>query len=76
VTRQTIYGFIAAEKITYPVRLLRRVLHVSASVFYDWLHCGRPHVSEEDLTDAHDANLLREAWVAHRRTCGVRRLKS
>jgi len=31
VTRETIYGFVAAEKTTYPVRLLCRVLQVSPS---------------------------------------------
>ena len=40
VTRETIYGFIAAEKTTCPVRLLCRVLQVSASAFYDWINRG------------------------------------
>ncbi len=74
MTRHRIYGFIAAEKTTYPVRLLCRVLQVSASAFYAWLHCDRPTVSDEDLDDAHSANVLRDAWVAHRRTYGARRL--
>jgi hypothetical protein len=42
VTRETIYGFIAAEKTTYPVRLLCRVLQVSTSAFYDWIGRGSP----------------------------------
>ena len=74
MTRETIYGFIAAEKTTYPVRLLCRVLQVSASAFYDWIGRGSPRVSDTDLDDAHAANQLREAWVEHRRTYGSRRL--
>jgi putative transposase len=54
VTRETIYGFIAAEKTTYPVRLLCRVLQVSTSAFYDWIHRGRPAISDTDLDDAYD----------------------
>ena len=74
MTRETIYGFIAAEKTTYPVRLLCRVLQVSTSAFYDWIGRGRPVVSDADLDDAHAANQLRDAWVEHRRTYGARRL--
>jgi hypothetical protein len=33
------YRFIAAEKATYPVSLLCRVLRVSRASFYAWLHC-------------------------------------
>jgi transposase InsO family protein len=69
-----IYGFIAAEKTTYPVRLLCRVLQVSASAFYDWSRRGSPAISDGDLDDAHAANQLRDAWVEHRRTYGARRL--
>ncbi|MEV1296191.1 hypothetical protein [Pseudonocardia sp. NPDC049635] len=42
MTRETIYGFVAAEKTTYPVRLLCRVLAVSPSAFYDWLRPRQP----------------------------------
>ena len=45
--REAIYGFIAAEKTTYPVRLLCRVLQVSASAFYDWINRGSPVISDE-----------------------------
>jgi hypothetical protein len=62
------------EKTTYPVRLLCRVLQVSTSAFYDWIHRGRPAISDTDLDDAYDANQLRDAWAAHRRTYGARRL--
>ena len=55
MTRHEIYGFIAAEKTTYPVRLLCRVLQVSASAFYDWVRRGSPAVSDDDLGDAHRA---------------------
>jgi putative transposase len=74
VTRETIYGFIAAEKTTYPVRLLCRVLQVSTSAFYDWIGRGSPAVSDSDLDDARAAHELRDAWVEHRRTYGARRL--
>jgi hypothetical protein len=74
VTRETIYGFIAAEKTTYPVRLLCRVLQVSTSAFYDWLGRGSPVIPDDDLDDAHAANELHDAWVEHRRTYGARRL--
>jgi putative transposase len=74
VTRETIYGFIAAEQTTYPVRLLCRVLQISTSAFYDWTRRGRPAVSDTDLDDAHVANELHDAWTAHRRTYGARRL--
>jgi hypothetical protein len=74
VTREAIYGFIAAEKTTYPVRLLWRVLQVSTSAFYDWIGRGQPVISEDDLDDAHAANQLHDAWAEHRRTYGARRL--
>ncbi|GAA0910703.1 hypothetical protein [Pseudonocardia zijingensis] len=74
MTRETIYGFIAAEKTAYPVRLLCRVLQVSTSAFYDWIRRGGPAISDGDLDDAHAANQLRDAWVEHRRTYGARRL--
>ena len=74
MTRETIYGFIAAEKTTYPVRLLCRVLQVSASAFYDWTGRGSPVFSDADLHDAHAANQLHDAWAEHRRTYGARRL--
>jgi putative transposase len=74
VTRETTYGFIAAEKTTYPVRLLCRILQVSASAFYDWIGRGSPAVSDTDLDDAHAANELHDAWTQHRRTYGARRL--
>ena len=73
MTREAISGFIAAEKTTYPVRLLCRVLQVSSSAFYDWIRRGRPAISEGDLQDAHAANALHDAWAAHRRTYGARR---
>jgi putative transposase len=74
VTRESIYGFIAAEKTTYPVRLLCRVLQVSASAFYAWIRRGSPAVSGDDLDDALAANELRDTWAEHRRTYGARRL--
>lgn len=72
MTREVLYGFIAAEKTTYPVGLLCRALQVSTSSFYDWIRRGSPAVSTDDLDDAHAANHLRTAWVAHRRSYGAR----
>lgn len=74
MTREMIYGFIAAEKPTYPVRLLCRVLAVSPSAFYDWLRRGSPVISDDDLADAYDADRLHDAWRVHRGTYGARRL--
>jgi putative transposase len=45
VTREAIYGFIAAEKTTYPVRLLCRTQQVSTSAFYDWIRRGSPAIA-------------------------------
>ena len=74
MTREVLYGFIAAEKTTYPVRLLCRTLQVSTSSFYDWIRRGSPVVSDEDLADAYAADQLHDAWVEHRRSYGARRL--
>jgi putative transposase len=60
--------------LTIALRLLCRVLQVSASAFYDWINRGSPMISDDDLDDAHAANQLRDAWVEHRRTYGARRL--
>lgn len=73
MTREQIYGFIPAEKTIYSVRLLCRVLQVSSSTFYDWVRRGSPTVSDDDISDAHEADTLREAWVEHRRSYGARR---
>ena len=64
MTRELLYGFIAAEKTTYPVRLLCRVLQVSASAFYAWVSRGSPVVSEDDLDDACAAALPTQAVTA------------
>jgi len=39
------------------LRLLRRVMQVSASAFYAWVSRGSPVVSEDDLDDACSAAL-------------------
>jgi hypothetical protein len=68
-----IYGFIASEKTTYPVRLLCRVLGVSASAFYDWVaHGSLP--SAQQRRDADRIEVLRQAWAEHRQVYGARRL--
>jgi putative transposase len=65
MTRELRYGFITAEKTTYPVRLLCRVQQVSTSAFYEWVRRGNPVVSNDNLEDAHAANELHDAWAQH-----------
>lgn len=65
------YGFIAAEKAHYPLRLLCRCLRVSRSGFYAWT-TRRPSVrSSEDVRLLHR---LRLVHAIHRRTYGRPRL--
>jgi putative transposase len=68
-----IYGFIASEKTSYPVRLLCRVLGVSASAFYAWAaRDGKP--GSQAKRDAKRIVLIRQAWTEHRQVYGARRL--
>jgi putative transposase len=76
-----IYGFIASEKTSYPVRLLCRVLcrvlGVSASAFYAWAaRDGEP--GPQAKRDAARIVLIRQAWTQawteHRQVYGARRL--
>ena len=47
MSRGAVFGFIAAEKTTYGVRRLCRVLGVSKSAFYDWhARGGGPSAAE------------------------------
>ena len=45
------YEFIAAEKTTYPVRLLCRLLGVGHSAFYQWLRTGGQRAAERQQHD-------------------------
>jgi putative transposase len=59
------YRFIAAEKATYPVSLLCRVLDVSRASFYAWLQRG-PSTREQT-----DQQLLRQISKIHRGSRGT-----
>ena len=73
MSRGAVFGFIAAEKTTYGVRRLCRVLGVSKTAFYDWAaRGGGPTVAE--LAEAYAIEAARQAWVEHRRVYGARRL--
>ena len=59
------YRFLAVEKAAYPVRLLCRVLQVSASGYYAWRQ--RP----ESARARSDRSLLLDIRVAHQRSRGI-----
>jgi hypothetical protein len=69
-----VYEFIAAEKTTYPVRLLCRLLGVGHSAFYQWLRTGRQRTAERQGHDQARAEVARRAWAEHRSVYGARRL--
>ena len=65
--------FIDAEKTTYGVRRLCRVLQVSKTTYYDWVaRAGGPTSHEVD--EAYAIQELRLAWAEHRGVYGARRL--
>lgn len=68
------YEFIAAEKTTYPVRLLCRLLGVGHSAFYQWLRTGRERAADRQRHDQQRAEVARRAWAEHRSVYGARRL--
>ncbi len=73
MSRGAVFDFIAAEKTTYGVRRLCRVLQVSKTAFYDWAsRAGGPTVAE--LEEAYAIEAARQAWAEHRRIYGARRL--
>lgn len=59
------YRFIAAEKATYPVSLLCRVLDVSRASFYAWLQRGPSARAQADQ------QLLRQISKIHRASRGT-----
>lgn len=65
------FGFIAAEKARYPVRLLCRCLGVTRSGYYAWAQ-RRP--SPRALRDGHLIHRLRLVHAIHRRVYGRPRL--
>jgi hypothetical protein len=73
VSRGETFAFIAAEKTTYGVRRLCRVLGVSKTAFYDWAARGGGP-TEAELAEAYAIDELHTAWAEHRRTYGARRL--
>jgi len=73
VSRRAALAFIDAEKTTYGVRRLCRVMHISPSSFYEWAaRRGGPTPAEVD--EAHRVHVAREAFVEHRGVYGARRL--
>ncbi|MEH0986482.1 IS3 family transposase, partial [Micromonospora sp. CPCC 205556] len=68
------YRFIDAEKTTYPVRLLCRLLGVGHSAFYQWLGDGRQRAADRERHDQARAEVTRQAWSEHRGVYGARRL--
>lgn len=73
MNRRSIYRFIAAEKTSFPVRVMCRVLGVSPSAFYAWAARGDV-ASVQEQRDAERLPVLQAAWEEHRRVYGARRL--
>jgi hypothetical protein len=66
VNRHEIYRLIAAEKATYPVCLLCRLLGVGHSAFYAWLAVGAQRAVDRQRRDRTRTEVLRQAWIEHR----------
>lgn len=73
MNRRSIYRFIAAEKTSFPARVMCRVLGVSPSAFYAWAARGDVP-SVQGQRDAQRLSLLRAAWEEHRKVYGARRV--
>jgi putative transposase len=65
------FGFIAAEKASYPVRVLCRCLGVTRSGYYAWV---RRRPSSRAVRDVQLMHRLRLVHALHRRTYGRPRL--
>ncbi|MGC4790232.1 IS3 family transposase [Micromonospora sp. DT178] len=74
MNRTDVYRFIDAEKTTYPVRLLCRLLGVGHSAFYQWLRAGRERAADRERYDQARVEVTRQAWSEHRSVYGARRL--
>lgn len=73
MSRSAVFEFIAAQKTTYGVRRLCRVLAVSKTAFYDWATRGGGPTAAE-LEEAYAIHAAHRAWSEHRRVYGARRL--
>lgn len=73
MSRREIYRFIAAEKTSFPVRTMCRVLEVSTSAFYAW-HATGDAPSVQEQRDAERLAIITTAWQEHRCVYGARRL--
>ncbi len=62
MSRGAVFGFIAAEKTTYGVRRLCRVLGVSKTAFYDWA-ARRGGPTPAELEEAYAIEAARQAWT-------------
>jgi putative transposase len=65
------YGFIAKHRAQWPVRVMCRVLQVSASGFYEW--DGRAP-SQRSVDNEKLTGLIRQSFAASDRTYGSRRV--
>ncbi len=65
------YRFIRAERATYPITLLCRVLHVARSAYYAWARRG---VSARAIADAALAQQVAAVHARSRRTYGSPRI--
>jgi putative transposase len=65
------FQFIAAEKANYPIRMMCRVLEVSKSGFYQWLHGAGSPRSQADNTLFTDIRMI---YQESRRTYGSPRV--
>ena len=65
------FEFIRVEKVRYPVRLMCRLLRVSASGFYSWLRQGG---SVRERSDREILRIIREVFQASRETYGSPRV--
>jgi len=65
------YGFIARHRTVWPVRVMCRVMTVSASGYYDW---AARSPSQRSQTNAHLTTRIRESFAASDRTYGSPRV--
>lgn len=65
------YGFIARHRNVWPVRVMCRVMTVSASGYYDWAARAPSQLSQ---TNAHLTTRIRESYAASDKTYGSPRV--